>query len=432
WDGENGASHRIVDLDEDSNTSDLMLGSLVDDEADGTAAASGDPADSDDADGADDEDGLQYPLAITDGVATPVRILVTNNTDEPATLAGWLDLDKSGTFETSELQTIVVPANSGTTEQTLTFPAMTLDADAYARFRLFTGEVSDPLPTGPVIGGEVEDYQAVVADPGLSIEKSSVLNDTNGNEVADVGETLNYSFTVTNTGNVTLTDVVVNDDKVPAAADSPVSWLDPGESTVIGPFPYVVQQADVDSGEVYNSATASGTTPAGESFESDEATDVRETPERVGGLSVVKSAQLNDTNGNGLGDAGEKIVYSFVVTNTGNVTMTGINVEDTKVTGLTPSDFDLAPGATQVVTADPYTITTDDALRGSVDNVATASGTDPMGGTVTSEEAEVSTKTPGPNLPSTGSSISPGLLSLGLLLVLIGGLVIVARRRKTT
>ncbi|MFT4298931.1 MAG: hypothetical protein QM597_04750, partial [Aeromicrobium sp.] len=42
WDGENGASHRIVDLDEDSNTSDLMLGSLVDDEADGTAAASGD------------------------------------------------------------------------------------------------------------------------------------------------------------------------------------------------------------------------------------------------------------------------------------------------------------------------------------------------------------------------------------------------------
>ena len=66
---------------------------------------------------------------------------------------------------------------------------------------------------------------------------------------------------VTNTGNVTLTGVTVDDPKV-GTVTCPATTLAPAESTTCTAT-YTLTQADVDAGEVVNNATASGTPPTG-------------------------------------------------------------------------------------------------------------------------------------------------------------------------
>ncbi len=76
-----------------------------------------------------------------------------------------------------------------------------------------------------------------------------------------VGTNLPYSFTVTNTGNVTLTNIVVTD-LLPGVVvnGNPIASLAPGavDSTSITAT-YPLSQNDIDTGEVINTATVTGT-----------------------------------------------------------------------------------------------------------------------------------------------------------------------------
>jgi len=95
--------------------------------------------------------------------------------------------------------------------------------------------------------------------------KTSVFNDENSNSCSEVGETITYTFTVTNTGEIPLTDVVLSDPLL--AAPNPVvaitftggdtngdQALDPDETWTYT-ADYVLTQADVDAGLVENQAT---------------------------------------------------------------------------------------------------------------------------------------------------------------------------------
>ncbi len=64
-------------------------------------------------------------------------------------------------------------------------------------------------------------------------------------------------------------------------------------------------------------------------------------------LTIDKDGALADTNGNGVADVGETITYEFLVTNTGNTTLLGVNVVDDQVAGILPAPVDLIPGGTQ-------------------------------------------------------------------------------------
>ncbi|GAA3939303.1 hypothetical protein GCM10022383_16620 [Microbacterium soli] len=252
------------------------------------------------------------------------------------------------------------------------------------------GEITSPPSTADVPPAPVS--------AGLTVDKSSSLNDANGNGVADLGETIEYTFQVDNTGNVTLSDVAVDDDRVtgltPASATIP-----PGGTQVFTADPYTVTQADIDAGEVLNEATASGTAPGGDTVPSDPSTSTVDVVDPEPALVADKTAELDDANGNGVADEGEQIEYTIVLTNTGNVTLHDVSADDDMLTGITPASVaSLAPTESATFTADPYTVTAADVDEGVVINLATGSGTTPGGDPITSPPDSVSTPTFDPGM----------------------------------
>jgi len=95
--------------------------------------------------------------------------------------------------------------------------------------------------------------------PGVEFDKRvSRIGDVNGNGVVDRGDEIHFAFRVRNTGNVTLTDIRVEDDLLAGAGVGvacPTTSLAPGRAmTCRSDAPYMVTAADVRRGVVVNSA----------------------------------------------------------------------------------------------------------------------------------------------------------------------------------
>lgn len=200
-----GPRHSVIGYKNSTHTADLMLGKKLDIETDGFP---GTEAHGDDDNNIDDEEAVQHIVA-TPGTPTAlsVPVTVTNHTGDTATLAGWIDLDSSGTFDAGERVTHTVPSNSGTGVYELNFPETTFTANTFARFRVFDPSVADPQPTGSATGGEVEDYLVQVGS--YEVEKTSTP--ANGSTV-EPGDTIEYTLTINNTGLTDLVNLTIHDD----------------------------------------------------------------------------------------------------------------------------------------------------------------------------------------------------------------------------
>ena len=130
-----------------------------------------------------------------------------------------------------------------------------------------------------------------------------------------------------------------------------------------------MSQADVDAGSVTNTAYATGTNPSSTPVHSATASATVDASDATSSLSLVKS-----TSSNGYGAAGDEIDYSYLVTNTGTTTLSGIGVSDNLVATVDCGQPSLVPGAYETCTG-VYTVTQSDVDAGSVTNTATASGT---------------------------------------------------------
>ncbi len=107
------------------------------------------------------------------------------------------------------------------------------------------------------------------ASPSLTINKSATPTTVNA-----VGQIVTYQFLVTNTGNVTLTNITVADTQTAPAGPLTTTpaclratgatgpSLDPAQM-VTCTATYTVTQADLNNGSVADSAVATGTSPAG-------------------------------------------------------------------------------------------------------------------------------------------------------------------------
>ena len=301
----------------------------------------------------------------------------------------------------------------GTTNSTAYTATHALDQDD-----LDAGQVSNQAtvrgtsPTGIILNRLSDDDSLTETDPtlvGLGPDPKIALlktvfavTDVNFNGRTDLNDTITYHFAVTNTGNQTLTDILVTDPLV-RVDDSfagghqpavPLASMAPGQTNTSYFFSiYTIKQADVDRGYVDNTALAEGTAPGNIQVQdySDPAVLIQDGPTRatitpVPAISLIKTvSSVTDTNSNTINDAGDVIHFAFKVENQGNVTLTNVNVTDPLV-GVIVSGGTLASLAP--LTFDDthftatYTITPADVIAGRVTNRALVTAKPPIGANV--------------------------------------------------
>ncbi|MFG2697135.1 LPXTG cell wall anchor domain-containing protein [Kitasatospora sp. NPDC048407] len=320
-------------------------------------------------------------------------------------------------------------------------------ADAAAGHVTNTAHANGTNPEGePVQSPPGEATVPVVGVASLSIEKTA---DSAG--PFHVGDTVQYTYTVTNTGTAVIHNVTVTDDHV-AAVTCNATTLNPGASTLCHGS-YVVTAADVAAGRVTNKATANGTDPEGHPVVSPPGEATVETVSGASSLSVVKESDVS-----GSAKVGDTITYTYTVTNTGSTVLTDVAVSDDRVSPVVCESATLEPGASTTCRG-TYVVTEEDAKAGHVTNVATASARDPQGQLVESrpvslcvtvsecperEKGEGCVKVPRPggpskpphaggggHLPDTGSPA--GLAAAGLVgggLLTLGGVLLYRARRR--
>jgi uncharacterized repeat protein (TIGR01451 family) len=184
------------------------------------------------------------------------------------------------------------------------------------------------------------------------------------------GETIDYTYTLTNNGPVALsgpfsvTDDKITDGNSVTCPQSPATLA--AGASIDCSATYTVTAADMAAGKVTNTATAGaflGSSP----MTSNTATFTVDAAR----LSIVKAA-VNPT----FSKAGDTIDYTYTLTNSSNVTLSGpFSVSDDKITGsnsvVCPATPDsLVAGASIICTA-TYTVTATDITAGMVTNTAT-------------------------------------------------------------
>lgn len=235
--------------------------------------------------------------------------------------------------------------------------------------------------------GEPDDITvlSLPANPQIRLVKRAAVQDQNADGCTDEGETITYSLSLINTGNVSLNQVLVSDDLLGGLLNSFTGdlnsnqLLDPEEEWLYTET-YSIELTDIELGFVENQAFAEATAPGGivvsDRSGATPADDVILRTElcQINSISLQKSAVFNDENRDGFVQQGETISYTFNLTNTGNITIADIVITDALLDGGACALQSLRPGEVSVPCSLLYTITAEDLLRGAVTNQALATG----------------------------------------------------------
>ncbi len=270
--------------------------------------------------------------------------------------------------------TTLAPGDSVTCTATYTTTQADLDNGSVDNI----GTASGTDPTGSVITDTSPLSIPAMQEPAITLVKSAAIS-----SFSTAGTTVMYRYLITNTGNVTLTGVTVDD---PMVNLSPI--VCPKPLLVPGTFmecnaTYTTTQADVDAGQITNTGTATGTPPSGQPLSASDTLILPATQTPT--MSLIKTASVPSFSA-----SGTPITYSYLVTNTGNVTLTDVGVTD-PMPGLSPINcgtppVTLAPNAAVTCTA-TYTTTDANVAAGAITNIGTASGTPPSGTMITASNS---------------------------------------------
>lgn len=214
--------------------------------------------------------------------------------------------------------------------------------------------------------------------PAIAIEKLTNGYDADGVGSAPhlfQGQPVLWTYVVTNAGDVALTEVSVSDDDPAVEVSCPQTALAPGEQMLCTAGGTAVAGYDCYS----NVGTVVGTPPEGDDVtDSDPSHYCAEEVLGVAAIAIEKRTNGIDADlppGPAL-LVGDNVQWTYEVTNAGDVTLTGVTVEDDQGVAVTcpgGQPFALAPGAAKTCFGNGV------ATLGQYANVGTATG-DPEGG----------------------------------------------------
>ncbi len=220
-----------------------------------------------------------------------------------------------------------------------------------------TATVTGDYTTGTVIDDDTADVDVI--SPDIMISKAP---DT---QQVVSGSDATFTITVTNTGDVDLTDVAVSDPLVPDC-DKTIGDLTAGSSNS-----YTCTRNNVTA-DFTNTATATGTATVSIDVSDDDTADV----EVINPDVTIDKAPDTQTV-----VSGDDVTFTITVTNTGDVELTNVIVTDALVPDCDKTIGTLAAGAD-----DQYTCTLTNVTAGFT-NVAAVEGDHPAGGTVSDTDS---------------------------------------------
>ena len=309
---------------------------------------------------------------------SPTSLPVAEGADATYTVV----LDSAPTGEVT-----VTPTVTGSSDVTVSDEVLTFTASTWADEQTVTVSAAadddaedDTAAVGHVVAGADYGDNSVTAD-SVSVtvdddetaapELTVVLgepehDDQDASGTVTLGDVLSYTARASNTGNVALSGVKLSDLLVNSSGRECGTVAIGGSCEISGEYP--VTQADVDAGMVENTATGTATELSGEETAS-RSTVVEQERE----LTLAKSATEN-----GFGGTGETLTYSYEVSNSGTVTLTGtVSITDDKIAseeiscGTVPTGG-LGPGG-KVTCSGSYETEQADVDGSGVTNRATAS-----------------------------------------------------------
>lgn len=265
------------------------------------------------------------------------------------------------------------------------------------------------------------DVDVVDAAPSMLVNKTALINDTDGSSSLSDGDVAEFTITLENNGNVSidtigLVDTLEQNGTPLTLTSAPV--LVSGDATNPGVLDvgevwtyqasYAIQQANIDDGnDLDNTAAFTGNSPSGPVSGQD---DVAVSLAGFSDISLDKAPVSAS-----FARPGDVVTWQLTVTNTGDTTLSAMTVTDDYADTLScaiSSDATiatLAPGAIETCTA-TYTILAADIASTPLTNTATVSGTG--GGVIVSDTATADLPREDANLVTVKSITNGGVGSM--------------------
>jgi len=273
-----------------------------------------------------------------------------------------------------------------------------------------TGKVTSEAPDGTEVGAEDLSHYFGIHNAAIDIE--TLINgqdaDAAPGPTVAAGQALTWTFVVTNQGAVRLADIQVTDDQG-APVSCPRQMLRPGESMTC------TATGTAGSAPGSKTATAAGHPPCGPAVDDTDPAHyhVNGTPPPPPPPPPVENPKIDiekHTNGQDADAApgpevtvGASVLWEYFVTNTGDVTLSNVQVSDDQGVVVSCPQTTLAAGASMRCTGNGT------ATAGQYRNLGTVTGKSPKNVTVTDADPSHYYGKVTPPPPATGTQgCTPG------------------------